>query len=115
MDSNELTKISNDEVQKKVKNENIIATNQSFIDISNVDVIFHKFEYDRKTKNPMVLFMSDFLDYANEVIVPKIKEYKDKNKNCQYHIYVKYISADNNQVADKNVFLIQLRIGKGEN
>ena len=114
MDSNELTKILNDEVQKKVKNENIIATNKTLFDISKVDVIFYKFDYDRKIKNPIVLFMPDFLDYADEVIVPKIKEYKDKNKHCQYQIYAKYISADMNQVADKDVFLIKLYIGEGE-
>lgn len=71
MDSNELTKILNDEVQKKVKNEKIIATNQTFInilDIPKVEVYMNKFEYDRKT-NPMVLFMSDFLDYTDEFIV----------------------------------------------
>ena len=115
MDSNELTKILNVEVQKKVKNENIIATNKTLFDISKTDVIFYKFEYDRKIKNHMVLFMPDFLDYADEVIIPKIKEYRDKNKYCQYYIYAKYISADMNQMADKDVFLIQLRIGKGEN
>lgn len=36
MDSFELAKILNDEVQKKVKNEKIIATNQTFINILDI-------------------------------------------------------------------------------
>ena len=118
MDSFELAKILNDEVQKKVKDENIIARNQTFInilDIPKVGVYVYKFEYDSKTTDIMGLFMPDFLKYADEFIVPKIKEYRDNNKNCQYQIYAKYISADMNQTADKNVFLISLYIGKVEN
>lgn len=111
-----LNEILNQKLIEEVLDSDIKkAENEVFLYPEHYIEVIHSFEYNRDSETKIMNnFLNDFKSFCKTDIIPAIKEYEELNSSCQYHLYCKYISADENQIKDNYAFFIKVLIANKE-